>query len=158
MKDNDHVSYYDLDRKVLNLLQEKEKEIDDWQGAASGIADYVSSWGVERFWAMSRSSILKDGQSSTEEIEEEQDQTEQQEEKKKAVPRYYSWEVARVVLCTIIEEDLDIKAGLTTQEFQEKFRELNFNQQVLFTDLLLEIADTIQFWTMRIKDSKPKAV
>jgi hypothetical protein len=31
---------------------------------------------------------------------------------------------------------------------------LNFNQQVLLTDLLIEISDTIQFWTMRIKDAK----
>jgi hypothetical protein len=31
---------------------------------------------------------------------------------------------------------------------------LDFNQQVLLTDLLMEIAEAIQFWTMRLKDAR----
>jgi hypothetical protein len=31
---------------------------------------------------------------------------------------------------------------------------LTFNQQVLMSDLLITIAETIQFWTMRLKDAE----
>jgi hypothetical protein len=42
---------------------------------------------------------------------------------------------------------------MTTDAFQNQFRELDFNQQVLLTDLLIEISSAIQFWTMRLKDA-----
>ncbi len=131
---------HELDRKVFQLLKTGKAGLEHWQGAASGIADYVASWGVERFWAMSRSPVLKDGV-----IPDAEAGTEEQR-------RYFAWGVARVVLCQIVGKDLRIKAEMTTADFQERFREFNFNQQVLLTDLLIEIADTIQFWTMRLKD------
>jgi len=43
---------------------------------------------------------------------------------------------------------------MTTQQFQERLGNLNFRQQVLLSDLLIEIAETIQFWTMRIADAE----
>jgi len=67
--------------------------------------------------------------------------------------RYFAWGVARVTLCRIISPSLQVNADMTTEQFQARFRQLDFNQQMLMTELLLEIADTIQFWTMRLKDS-----
>jgi len=52
---------YDLDQKVFQALKPGIPQLEDWKGAASGIADYVATWGVERFWAMSRSSVLRGG-------------------------------------------------------------------------------------------------
>lgn len=136
------VTSYELDREVFKLLNAKADSFDDWQNKASGISDYVASWGVERFWAMSRSPILLGGKVS------------KNPEVEKNEPSYFAWGVARVVLCNIVGSHLNIKAEMTTEQFQERFRSLNFNQQVLLTDLLIEISDTIQFWTMRIKDAK----
>ncbi|MCL1474268.1 hypothetical protein [Argonema antarcticum] len=136
------VSSYELDREVFQLLNPGEGQLDNWQGAASGIADYVASWGVERFWAMSRSRVLLGGEMPNA-------ATGSDEEK-----RYFAWGVARVVLCKIVGTDLRIEKTMTTEAFQNRFRELDFNQQVLLTDLLMEISDTIQFWTMRLKDAK----
>lgn len=136
------VSSYELDREVFQLLKDGKEQLDNWQGAASGIADYVASWGVERFWAMSRSQALLGG--------EMPDAATGSEEEK----RYFAWGVARVVLCKIVGNDLRINERMTTEEFQNRFRDLDFNQQVLLTDLLMEISDTIQFWTMRLKDAK----
>jgi len=137
------VSYYDLDREVFLQLQAGVSQLDKWKGPASGIAEYVTSWGVERFWAMSRSLVLKEGQ-----MPDIADMDEFPDEKK----RYFSWGVARLVLCNIVGDDLKINSTMTTSDFLEKFRKLDFNQQVLLTDLLIEIADTIQFWTMRLSD------
>jgi hypothetical protein len=135
------VDYYELDHLVFQQLQTGKDELKQWQGAASGIADYVSSWGVERFWAMSRSPVLLGGGLPT--------ATEGSEEQR----RYFSWGVARVILCEIVGKDLNIKSDWETIDFQNRFRNLTFNQQVLLTDLLIEIAETIQFWTMRMKES-----
>ncbi len=138
------VQHYDLDRAVFQALKPgavNEPTLKEWQGAASGIADYVASWGVERFWAMSRSPVLRGGGVP--------DATQGDPEQR----RYFAWGAARIVLCQIVQGDLQIQPGMTTEEFQERFRNLSFAQQVLLTDLLMEIADTIQFWTMRFKDA-----
>jgi hypothetical protein len=139
------VQSYELDRWVLDGLNPGAQNLDqlkNWQGKASGIADYVSSWGMERFWAMSRSPQLINGEMP------DPNQAGNDESR-----RYFAWGVARVVLCSIVGPDLQIRANMNTQEFQARFQQLNFNQQMLITELLLEIADTIQFWTMRLKDS-----
>lgn len=133
------VSSYELDREVFQLLKQGEDTFEDWQGAASGIADYVASWGVERFWAMSRSLVKRGGEKPKDE---------------KEARRYFAWGVAREVLCKIVGNDLRIRQDMTTQEFQERFGDLEFNQQVLLTDLIMEISETIQFWTMRLKDAR----
>jgi hypothetical protein len=136
------VIHYDLDQRIFAQLNIGANRLNDWQGAASGIADYVANWGVERFWAMSRSSILRGGITPNFEAATDEQR------------RYFAWGVARIVLCQIIGGDLQINDAMTTEQFQERFRNLNFNQQVLLTDLLIEISETIQFWTMRIKDAQ----
>jgi hypothetical protein len=133
---------YELDKEVFYLLNQGIEGLEDWQGAASGIAEYVASWGMERFWAMSRSFVLKDGIIP--------DNPESSDDRR----RYYAWSVAREVLCKIVGADLRIKSEMTTAEFQERFRNLDFQQQTLLIDLLIEVADAIQFWTMRLKDVK----
>lgn len=55
------VEHYDLDRRVFHRLQAGIQHLQEWQGAASGIADYVATWGLERFWSMSRSMALLGG-------------------------------------------------------------------------------------------------
>jgi hypothetical protein len=136
----DSVVNYGLDKEVFDSLNQGIEGLKDWQGAASGIAEYVASWGMERFWAMSRSCVLKDGEIS--------DSPEIPNYKR----RYYAWLVAREVLCKIVGADLRIKSEMTTTEFQERFRNLDFQQQTLLIDVLIEVADAIQFWTMRLKD------
>lgn len=136
------VSSYDLDRRVFRLLNGGMNEFETWQGAASGIADYAASWGIERFWAMSRSPAVLGGQIP--------DSTSGNEEER----RYFAWSVARQVLCEIVGTDLQIQANMTTDDFLERFRQLSFNQQVLMMDLLVEISEAIQFWTMRLKDAR----
>jgi hypothetical protein len=139
------VSSYELDREVFKLLklgtEQGKEQFNTWQGAASSIGDYVASWGVERFWAMSRSQALLGGRIPDAAAESENER------------RYFAWGVARVVLCKIVGNDLRIRQDMTTDEFQNQFRELDFNQQVLLTDLLIEISSAIQFWTMRLKDA-----
>lgn len=136
------VSSYELDREVFQLLKSGVNQLDNWQGAASRVADYVASWGVERFWAMSRSPVLRGGGIPDAAAGSEEE------------GRYFAWGVARVVLCRIVGTDLRIRETMKTDEFQNRFQELDFNQQVLLTDLLIEISDTIQFWTMRLKDAQ----
>jgi hypothetical protein len=138
------VSNYDLDREVFRLLNVGRGQLTNWKGVASGIADYVASWGVERFWAMSRSPALLNGKMPDANEGDENSDTR----------RYFAWSVARATLCNIVGSDLGIQADMTTEKFQERFNKLDFNQQVLLTDLLIEISDTIQFWTMRIADAK----
>lgn len=133
------VSYYDLDQQVFRSLKPGINQLGQWKGKASGIADYVASWGIERFWAMSRSSRITGGA-----IAEDQNQEAQS---------YFTWAVARIVLCEVVGNNLKINSNMTTEAFQERFAQLNFNQQVLLVDLLMEIAQTIQFWTMRIEDA-----
>ncbi len=140
------IVFYELDPLVFQELQkginsdDLKNTFEQWQGAASEIADYVATWGIERFWAMSRSPVLKGG-----DIPDANSGKENQR-------RYFAWGVARVVLCQICLE-LKIHQEMTTEDFQKRFQDLKFNQQVLLIDLLMEIADTIQFWTMRIKDA-----
>jgi hypothetical protein len=67
---------------------------------------------------------------------------------------YFAWGVARIVLCQILGQELQINPEMTTQQFQERLGNLNFRQQVLLSDLLIEIAESIQFWTMRIADAE----
>jgi hypothetical protein len=139
------VKNYELDRWVLEGLRPgatSQEQIKNWQGAASGIAEFVSSWGMERFWATSRSAQQLGGQITDVDGDAEDSNR-----------RYFAWAVAREVLCRIVGNDLQIRADMTTQEFQTQFQRLNFNKQMLLTDLLLEIGDTIQFWTMRLKDT-----
>jgi hypothetical protein len=133
------VIHYELDREVFSRLDSRKTNVDDWQGAASGIADYVTSWGIERFWATSRSVRLLGGKPAT---------TEEEKEKYK----YFAWDVARQVLCSVVGKDLEISNDMKTADFQERLKDLDFNQQILLTDLLIEISDTVQFWTMRIKE------
>jgi hypothetical protein len=133
---------YDLDQKVFQALTPGIAQLDAWKGVASGIADYVATWGVERFWAMSRSPVSRGGG-----IPEAGSGNADQR-------RYFAWGVARVVLCQIAGADLRIQPDMTTDQFQTQFQDLGFNQQVLMTDLLIEIADAIQFWTMRITDAQ----
>ncbi|PSO60200.1 MAG: hypothetical protein BRC36_14340 [Cyanobacteria bacterium QH_2_48_84] len=116
------VDTYKLDLKVFENLQPGQQQLKDWKGKASGIADYVATWGVEQ----QRS--------------------------------YFSWGVARVVLCDILGNELNISKDMPTANFQEQFAQLNFKQQVLLTDLLIEIAETIQFWTMRMDDANQSDV
>ncbi|WP_247215191.1 hypothetical protein [Synechococcus sp. C9] len=136
------VEHYDLDRRVFDQLHRGIQHIQDWQGAASGIADYVATWGLERFWSMSRSMALLGGAIPA----PGQGNNEQR--------RYFAWGVARLVLAEIVGAELRIRGDMTTQQFQERLGELNFNQQVLMSDLLIAIAETIQFWTMRLKDAR----
>lgn len=136
------VQGYDLDQQVFQNLQPGQQQLENWKGKASGIADYVATWGVERFWAMSRSPQLLGGHvPSSEQGNEEQ-------------RSYFAWGVARVVLCKILGQDLSIRAEMTTEQFQNRFGQLDFKQQIVLTDLLIEIAETIQFWTMRIDDAQ----
>ncbi|MGY2710492.1 hypothetical protein [Thermostichus sp. MS-CIW-28] len=136
------VEHYDLDRRVFHRLQAGIQHLQDWQGAASGIADYVATWGLERFWSMSRSMALLGGAIPA----AGQGNNEQR--------RYFAWGVARIVLGEIAGAELGIRGDMTTHEFQERLRQLTFNQQVLMSDLLIAIAETIQFWTMRLKDAQ----
>lgn len=137
------VEHYDLDRRVFHRLQAGIQHLQEWQGAASGIADYVATWGLERFWSMSRSPVLKDGAMP--------DPREGDKDKQR---RYFAWGVARIVLGEIAGAELGIRGDMTTNEFQERLRQLTFNQQVLMSDLLIAISETIQFWTMRLKDAQ----
>jgi hypothetical protein len=67
--------------------------------------------------------------------------------------RYFAWSVARITLCRILGQELQIREDMTTEQLSQRFENLNINQQTLITEMLLEIADTIQFWTMRLKDT-----
>ncbi|MCS6782535.1 MAG: hypothetical protein NZ482_05070 [Gloeomargarita sp. SKYG98] len=136
------VEHYDLDRRVFQRLCEGINHLQEWQGAASGIADYVATWGLERFWSMSRSMALLGGAIPA----AGQGSNEQR--------RYFAWGVARIVLAEIVGPELQIRGDMTTAEFQERLQHLTFNQQVLMSDLLIAIAETIQFWTMRLKDAQ----
>jgi hypothetical protein len=140
------VDTYKLDLKVFENLQPGQQQLKDWKGKASGIADYVATWGVERFWAMSRSPLVRGGNLP--------DPNQGNEEQRS----YFSWGVARVVLCDILGNELNISKDMPTANFQQQFAQLNFKQQVLLTDLLIEIAETIQFWTMRMDDANQSDV
>ena len=135
------VQTYELDKKVFQHLQPGQQQLADWKGKASGIADYIATWGLERFWAMSRSPLLRGG-----DVPEPNQGNEEQRS-------YFAWGVARLVVCEILGRDLQIEATMTTQQFQDRLGHLDFRQQVLLTDLLIEIAETIQFWTMRMDDA-----
>lgn len=135
------VQSYELDKLVFEKLQPGQQQLRDWKGKASGIADYVATWGVERFWAMSRSPLLRGG-----EVPDPNQGTDDQRS-------YFAWGVARVVLCDILGSELNIQPNMTTEDFQNRFSQLSFRQQVLLSDLLIEISDTIQFWTIRIDDA-----
>lgn len=135
------VQTYALDQKVFTRLQPGQAQLRDWKGKASGIADYIATWGLERFWAMSRSPLLRGG-----DVPDPNSGNDEQRS-------YFAWGVARVVVCEILGTDLQIQATMTTQEFQQRLSHLNFHQQVLLSDLLIEIAETIQFWTMRMDDA-----
>jgi hypothetical protein len=137
------VSSYELDKKVFTQLRAGVASIDTWQGAASGIAEYVASWGLERFWSMSRSPVLLNGALPAHNQGDENSQR-----------RYFAWGVARVVLCQVLGTDLGIQATMDTAAFQARLEQLSYNQQILMSEVLIEIADTIQFWTMRLRDAQ----
>ncbi len=137
-------SFYDLDRVIFQQLKPGASDLPTlrhWQGAASGIADYVATWGIERFWAMSRSPRLLGGGLP--------DPNAPNDDAK----RYFAWAAARGVLCEVVGNDFQINAGMTTEQFQAAFRNLDLSQQVILSELLIEVADAIQFWTMRFKDA-----
>jgi hypothetical protein len=139
------ISSYELDKWVLQGLKPGATNLntlENWQGRASGIAEYVSSWGIVRFWAMSRSLKMLGGKIDIE------SRTVTDDEK-----RYFAWSVARITLCRILGQELQIREDMTTEQLSQRFENLNINQQTLITEMLLEIADTIQFWTMRLKDT-----
>ena len=136
------VASYELDREVFSQLNNGVNSLKVWKGAASGIADYVATWGLERFWSMSRSPVLLNGELPS------HDQGDENKER-----RYFAWGVARVVLCRVLGNDLGIQANMNTAQFQARLQHLNYNQQILMSEVLIEIADTIQFWTMRLSDA-----
>lgn len=138
------VSFYELDQKVFAGLSEKHNEIKNWYGKASGISDYVATWGMVRFWAMSRSQVSKGGKSK---------------ENNGEAQSYFAWNVAREVLCEIVGNNLGIELeegeilkDIETARFHKIFYALNFNKQLLLIDLLIEISETIQFWSVRMKE------
>ncbi len=134
-------SYY-LDKKVFNKLKQGETNLEKWKGRASEIGDYVATWGLIRFWAMSHSNLLKNGQlPDLNNFNKEQGQG-----------RYFAWDVARKVLCEVIGDDFKIEQSMDTKQFQDKLDELSFNEQIVITELLIEISETIQFWTMRFDE------
>lgn len=137
------VTSYELDKEVFRELNRRAASLDIWKGAASGIAEYVASWGLERFWSMSRSPVLLNGELPA---HDQGDETEQQ--------RYFAWGVARVVLCRVLGDDLQIQANMDTAAFQARLENLTYNQQILVSEVLIEIADAIQFWTMRLSDAQ----
>ena len=126
---------YGLDREVFQELEKGRKNLKEWKGKASDISDYVASWGIVRFWALSRSSKEKGGKNTSD------------------GKNYFAWEVARKVLCRVIDKSWEIKPGMETEMFQHEFYKLDINDQVLLAELLMEIGETIQFWTMRFSDS-----
>ncbi|WP_019488115.1 hypothetical protein [Kamptonema formosum] len=130
------VSFYELDSKVFEELNNIKDDIKDWYAEASTIADYVATWGVLRFWALSKSTKSKGGENSLD------------------GKKYAAWDVGRKVLCHIVGSELGIKEDDSTETFRAKFDndKLDMNQQILLTDLLLEIADTVQFWAVRLKE------
>jgi hypothetical protein len=137
------VTSYELDREVFNQLNQGVDSLKVWKGAASGIAEYVASWGLERFWSMSRSPVLLNGELPAHDQGNETDQR-----------RYFAWGVARVVLCRVLGADLQIRANMDTAAFQTRLENLTYNQQILVSEVLIEIADAIQFWTMRLSDAQ----
>lgn len=137
------VEFYELDQRVhqkLAVRSQTPEQHKQWYGKASQIAEYVSSWGMVRFWALSRSQVARGGRNA-----ENQDG--------EGGENYFAWKVAREILCELVGNDLNIQEDLITDVFQQRFYALSFNQQVLLTDLLLEIAETIQFWSVRLKEA-----
>ena len=67
---------------------------------------------------------------------------------------YIAWAVARKVLCNIAGTHFGIAEDLDTKQFKEKFYDSNltFNHQILLSELLIEIADAVQFWAVRFKE------
>ena len=126
---------YGLDKEVFNKLDAEKQHFKVWKAKASDISDYVATWGVVRFWALSRSKKGKNGRDESD------------------GKSYYTWRVAREVLCLVINPSWGIKSDLNTNDFQNKFYELDVKQQILIAELLIEIADTIQFWTMRFDET-----
>ncbi|MCB8788993.1 hypothetical protein [Planktothrix agardhii] len=145
------IDFYNFDKKVFAKLNRytKEEEFKTWQAEASNIAEYIATWGVVRFWAVSRSYEEKEGKAG-DGSQKSDDQLYPNDGKRK----FFTWKVARLVLCEVLNKKLEINANLPTQGFNDKFEKLSTNNQVMIADLLIEISYSIQFWTMRIKDSK----
>ena len=127
---------YGLDEKVLEKLQAATKDLkpDDWKGKASEISDYVATWGLVRFWALSHSKQERGGK------------------KTKDGMSYVSWKVAREVLCFLVGQEFALKPKLDALSFKEKLENLDFEKQVLLAELLMAIGDSVQFWTMRLTE------
>ena len=126
---------YGLDKEVFTKLEAEKQHFKVWKAKASDISDYVATWGVVRFWALSRSKKGKDGKDELD------------------GKSYYAWKVAREVLCLVINHNWGIKSDVCTKHFQSQFYNLDINKQILIAELLIEIADTIQFWTMRFDEN-----
>ncbi len=151
MSPKDNISLYEIDSLVFDELEPYKNTIEHWYGKASEIGDYVANWGVLRFWVMSHSEALhgnaEDRQTSS---QQSQDNGDKQEDQKS----YIAWAVARKVLCDIAGTHFDIKEDMDTKKFKEKFYDTNltFNRQILLSELLIEIADAVQFWAVRFKE------
>ena len=131
---------YGLDEKVLEKLQSETKglEAKEWKGKASEISDYVATWGLVRFWALSHSTQGRGGEKSDD------------------GKSYLTWKIAREVLCFLVGKEFDLKPKIDAVSFKEKLKTLDFEKQVLLAELLIAIADSIQFWTMRLTEKEPK--
>ena len=151
MSPQNNISLYEIDSLVFDELEPHKSTIEHWYGKASEIGDYVATWGVLRFWVMSRSQALhgnaQDRQTSS---QQSQDRSDKQEDEKS----YIAWAVARKVLCNIAGTHFGIAEDLDTKQFKEKFYDSNltFNHQILLSELLIEIADAVQFWAVRFKE------
>ncbi len=142
MSANSPVVPHDLDVQVFSRLNEKAKtkeDFDKWKGKASDIVGYVAAWGVIRFWSLSFSPKGKGGtQPSAENFDQ----------------NYYAWQVAREVLCEVVDNDFGLNDQMTAKDFNQHYKDnLTGIQQVILSELLIEIGNSIQFWTMRIADS-----
>ncbi|VEP14888.1 conserved hypothetical protein [Hyella patelloides LEGE 07179] len=135
------ISLNSIDYEVFKRLEHRKNDLGNWQGKASEISDYVATWGILRFWALS---FKKDEENSSK-------------------VSYFAWQVAREVLCQIIDDSWGIDKDTLINEFNEKLYNDDPNllnvqtqRQMVIAELLIEIGDTVQFWTNRFKDSQKK--
>jgi hypothetical protein len=146
------VDFYNLDNLVFNMLTKhnytRKDQFEFWQAEASTITDYIATWGVVRFWAVSRSY-----QSSKGNVEQAIEQSDHKLYENDYKRKFLAWKIARLALCEILDRKLKIEPNLTTQEFDKNFTELPSHEQATIAELLIEIGDAIQFWKMRIKDA-----
>jgi hypothetical protein len=146
------VDFYNLDNLVFNMLTKHNYTHKDqfrlWQAEASTITDYIATWGVVRFWAVSRSY-----QSSKGNVEQAIEQTDHKLYENDYKRKFLAWKIARLALCETLDNNFGIEPDLPMKNFDKVFTELSSHEQAIIAELLIEIGDTIQFWKMRIKDA-----